>query len=303
MAYKLRRRVKDTKDPRPRDEYGHFLPHKEEAETKDIIKQLQDEGYTVVKEELKTERRFRIDLKRFSGKSYKFAAASDPHLGSRYQQLTHLHAFYKLAKKEGIDTILSPGDICEGNGNIYKGQEYEIFKHGADAQREYVIENYPKEEGITTYFIGGNHEDSFWKDDGYDIGRAIAKEREDMKYLGLYGAYVKVGGLRIYLHHPDGGVAYARSYRMQKLIEQFAPEQKPNIVLQGHFHIVNVLPMYRNVEGVNIGSFQAQTPYLKRKGLYPSVSGLFVEVIPDPKGLARIKYELIPFYEVIENDF
>lgn len=298
-----------SNDPRPRDRFGHFLPHRREREpemdTEAAISKLQDEGYTIIKEDKETDKRFRIDLKRFSGKPFKIGAISCSHLCSRYQQLTHLHTFYKLAKKEGVSTILHTGDLCDGNGQVYRGHQYEIFEHGADAQRDYIVDNYPKVKGITTHFINGNHDESWWKSAGYNIGEKIAERRNDMKYLGFYGAFVTVGGIKIYLHHGAGGVAYARSYKLQKLIEQLAPEQKPNIVLQGHYHVSCVLEMYRNVEGFSLGCFQAQTPYLKRLGVYPSISGRIITITPDktyPGGTASIESKFIPFYKVIEND-
>ena len=103
--------------------------------------------------------------------------------------------------------------------------------------------------------------------------------------------------------HPSGGVAYARSYKVQKIVEQFSPQNKPHILFCGHYHITNHLPMYRNVEAFNVGAFEAQTPYLKRKGLYPSVSGLILKIYPDEKGLSGISTTWKYYYEPLEEDY
>lgn len=71
----------------------------------------------------------------------------------------------------------------------------------------------------------------------------------------------------------------------------------------GHFHVPNIIPGYRNVEVVQMSCFQAQTPYMTGKGLQPHVAGLIVEIQTDDSGLAKVKYEWIPFYRVRKNDF
>jgi len=49
--------------------------------------------------------------------------------------------------------------------------------------------------------------------------------------------------------------------------------------------------------------FQAQTPYLAAKGLYPFVAGLIVTVQIDGLGLSSVNYEWIPFYRIVTNDY
>jgi len=103
--------------------------------------------------------------------------------------------------------------------------------------------------------------------------------------------------------HPDGGTPYARSYRLQKIIEQLSPENKPNILVAGHLHIEAILPMYRNVLGIQLPCFQAQTPYLARKGLYPELGAWILEFGVDDKGMTDVLYKHIPFYIPIKNDY
>ena len=117
-----------------------------------------------------------------------------------------------------------------------------------------------------------------------------------MDYLGATLAFANMANIKIGLMHGAGGVAYARSYRLQKIVEQLAPEMKPNILLLGHYHCGCLIPAYRNVEAVQVGCFQAQTPYLASKGLFPTVSGLIVSVTPDEGGIATITYEWLPFF-------
>lgn len=219
----------------------------------------------------------------------RFAVVSDTHLGSKWQQLTHLHDFYAKAREWGAAFMLNAGDVVDGT-NMHKDQQYELHRHGATEQAVYAAERYPvltgkKGDRLPTYLIQGNHDWSFQKDSGTDVLKILAAERGDLQYLGAMGAVFETGPLRLYLHHPAGGVAYARSYKPQKLIEQFAPEMKPHILLLGHWHITVHLPAYRNVEGLSIGCFQAQTPFLRRLGLAPVIGGVLIEAEYGKRGL------------------
>jgi DNA repair exonuclease SbcCD nuclease subunit len=201
--------------------------------------------------------------------------------------------------------VLHCGDVSEGNGKVYVGQQYELFVHGVDKQCSYIEEHYPYEEGVTTYMIAGNHDASFQKSAGHDLLQEITSHRDDLKYLGMFGAYFTIPGLdsTFYLHHPRGPIPYARSYRLQKTIEQMAPDQKPRVLLQGHLHISCHLPMYRNVEGFLVPCFQAQTPLLKAMGVYPTIGGLILELVVNESGLAAVKTEWWPFYVPHEDDY
>ena len=132
----------------------------------------------------------------------RFGVAADMHLCSLWQQLTHLKQFYRLLKKEGIKTSYIPGDLTEGV-NMRPGHEYEVFVHGCDAQAQYVIDYFPKEEGVTTEFITGNHDHSGIKHAGHDIGPTIARQRPDMIYLGRANAKINITpNCNIMLNHP-----------------------------------------------------------------------------------------------------
>ena len=133
--------------------------------------------------------------------------------------------------------------------------------------------------------------------------KAICARRDDFVYLGDNYAIGNVAGLKIGLMHASGGVPYARSYKPQKIVEQLAPENKPNMLFIGHWHVPVIVPSYRNVEMVSMGCFQSQTPFLTRLGLMPVVSGLIVEMQVDGRGLASVSYRWIPFYRPIKNDY
>jgi len=273
------------------------------ALNKELIAELAGRGYFVSKvPPTASGKTFEADFTKMAGRKYRFAVISCTQIGSKYQQMSHLYTFYKLCKKLRIKEVLHCGDLVDGE-RVYRGQEYELFLHGAEAQMDYVVNNYPQIDGIRTRIIMGNHDESFWKTAGINVVKEICKDRDDFEYLGDYLAFLNIDGIRIGLMHGAGGNAYARSYKLQKIIEQMPPELKPHMLFVGHWHICNWLPMYRNVSAFSVGAFQSQTPFLTRLGLYPEVGGYIIEIRVDDAGLVGIKPEWIPFYVMKKNDF
>lgn len=268
---------------------------------RDLLEELGRRGYSSVKRKIpKVDETYRWPKLL---EPIEIGVIADTQLGSKHQQITHLNRFYDFCHERGIQVMLNCGDVVEGNGKIYRGQVYDLFLHGADAQIDYTVDAYPKRDGMVTYLIGGNHDESFYKSDGNEVLKHICDRRDDMLYLGMYGAYLKLGNISIYLMHGDGGVAYARSYKLQKIIEQMAPQKKPHILLVGHWHVANHLPMYRNVEGLQLGCFQSQTNYMKRKGIYPTISGLVIKIYPDERGLQGIDTHWEYYHVPIDHDY
>lgn len=275
----------------------------DKATNKELLEELKGRGFFVSKvPPTNSGKMFTADVKRMSGNKYRFAVISCTQIGSKYQQMTHLHTFYQICKRRGVDTVLHCGDLVDGE-RVYRGHEYSLFLHGADAQADYTVENYPRVKGIKTLVIMGNHDEAFWVNGGTNVVKDICSRRDDMEYLGDYLAYVNIGSIKVALMHGSGGVAYSRSYKLQKIVEQLAPESKPHMLFVGHWHVQCHVPAYRNVEAFMMGCFQSQTPYLTRGALFPNIGGLIVEVVADETGMKSIKSEWIPFYVPIKNDY
>ena len=278
-------------------------PELSEAE---LLKMLKAKGYHLDKDTTASNKQWKV-LPKIEQvgphRRFKFGWVTDTHFCSKYQQLTHLHRAYQEMKEDGVEVVLHDGDATSGNGHMYRGQEYEIFAHGLEEQEQYLVDAYPSVTGMTTHFIGGNHDLTWKMSAGYDIVEHACGRRDDFEYLGMYGAQIEIDGIRIYVHHGDGGVAYARSYKMQKIIEQMSPENKPHIYLGGHYHITCELKNYRNVFGNFGGCFEAQTPYLLRKGLHPEIGYHIVTVKVDDAGLRSVSAEWRPFFVPMKSDF
>lgn len=285
----------------------------EQTKISDIVCRLKDDGYQITIDcgiiklckdvVIKEPQVFKV--KPWNGcEIVRFGLVSDTHINSKYTQLTHLHDFYDKCVQEGIDTVYHAGDIDDGE-EMRMGHKYECYTQGADDHVKEIIRVYPKRDGITTYFITGNHDASIIKRCGYDIGYAIAKERKDMIYLGQSIADIMLTpNCKFRLQHPWDGTAYSISYKPMKIIEAMQGGEKPNLIAIGNYHKAEYLP-YRNVHSLQAGCFQGITPFMQNKGLSAYMGGWIIElqVEKDTGYIKSIKQQFIPYYTAIKDDY
>ena len=232
-----------------------------------------------------------------------FGLIGDPHINSKYTQLTYLHQYYDVCAARKITDVYNTGDLDEGE-QMRIGHQYDCYNQGGDDHIKEIVQKYPKRNGITTHFITGNHDASIYKRCGIDIGKGISEKRDDMHYLGRDCARIEITPHCILeLRHPWDGTAYALSYKSQKMMDGMEADSKPNILAIGHYHKLEYL-FYRNIHCFQTGCFQMQTPFTRGKGISVHLGGWIVTVEVDEKGhIQRIVPEMIPFYKGIENDY
>lgn len=297
------------KNTKPLDELAKKVKTSQRVLTA-VIEDIKEQGYAIeevngvpiLRKDIDLENN--IHINKWNGdKILRFALCGDNQENSKYTQITHLHSFYDLLVKEGIEIAYHTGDIDEGE-DMRQGHKYECYDQGADNHVENIVRNYPQRGGIRTEFITGNHDWSILKKVGYDIGVAIAAKRPDMKYLGQGNAIISLTpNCTLDLRHPGDGTAYAISYKSQKMIEAIQGGYKPNIMAIGHYHKAEYI-FYRNIHCFQTGCFQAQTPWMLGKSIAAMVGGWIVEVHVDGEGtITRCKGEFIPYYKMIKEDY
>ena len=176
-------------------------------------------------------------------------------------------AAYDLFESEGVTDVFHTGNYIEGEARFNKN---DILVHGMTNQVKHFINNYPQRDGITTHFVAGDdHEGWYYQQQGIDIGaytemEAVKAGRTDLKYLGYLEADVMLGSDDVYtklrVMHPGGGSSYAVSYKPQKIVEALDVNDKPDILLIGHYHKA----MYIMHQGVHV----YQTCTLKDQDLF-----------------------------------
>jgi predicted phosphodiesterase len=230
----------------------------------------------------------------------------DTHLASKEERLSELHQQYDLYQSEGIKHVFHAGNIVDGYVPRINGGS--VYECSIDGQCKYVIDNYPKREGIITHFITGDDHEGWWQKEGFNFGGYLTylaglEGRTDLDYIGHVEADVeiKVPGAKrstiIKIQHPGGGSAYARSYAGQKQVESLEGGEKPDILVQGHYHVSNYMNE-RNVHVINLPGFQDQTMFARKKRLRMEVGGaiLSFKVNPEDGSVTRCRVEINRYF-------
>lgn len=239
---------------------------------------------------------------------------SDTRFGSIYQQTTILNDMYLKAKKMGVKYVFLTGDVVEG---IYRGAKSiyntTLHKDGYDDQADYVAACFPRIQGITTYFVTGEHDLSFLKGtDKVDIGKLIAAKRDDMIYLGPKRKKVsfvtgdrRSGSISFYLQHSSGNVPYTISYKPQQKISSLRNEDKTDILVTSHFAACDSF-LRRGVRSYQVPTVTATTDEMKDANtpVYNTIGAWVVSLDRDKKGsLKRTSQMYIPYYKTIKDDY
>lgn len=230
----------------------------------------------------------------------KIGIVSDTHFNSHYVQITSLHQMYDIFATEKIKTVYHAGDMDEGE-EMRVGHKHECYTQGADDHLDEIVKNYPQRDGITTYFLTGNHDHSLIKRAGFNIGNAIAGRRKDMVYLNAdYAKVMLTPNYSMELRHPADGSSYALSYKPQKMIEAMG-KNTPNLVVVGHYHKQGVF-QHRGVQAILAGTFEGQSSFMRNKSLEAHIGGWIIEVHVDEEGnLKQFIPRFFPFDEIQDD--
>lgn len=220
-----------------------------------------------------------------------FWAIWDTHQGSKAHNNEWLQKYYDKLQEKWVKTVLHAGDLVDWY-NVYKWHAFELKHHWADAQAKEVIDNYPKRDGIDTYFITWNHDESLLQLAWYDIGKTIDMFRDDMHYLWFYNARIMLNWVDVELQHWWWSNSYARSYKPQKYLENADPKDQPNVFLLWHYHTALYM-FYRKIHTFMVWAFQWETNLTKRFKLGNTQGGRIVEVRLDSDWWTKIDMEFI----------
>ena len=247
----------------------------------------------------------RIDVSKFTGRKIRFGLTADNHLCSKYARMDALNALYDIWREDGIELVYQGGNMIDGEARFNKFDL--LTRPGIDAQTEFMVNEWPYRPGIVTKFVSGDdHEGWYVQREGIDISayfnHATHKAgRTDMEFLGYmeHTVYLEApnGKSAMRLIHAGGGSAYATSYTVQKIVESYQPNEKPSILLVGHFHKAE-FSYPRAVLAIQAGCTQDQTPFLRKKRIEAMVGGWTVEFTLDDNGIIHdFKTTWHPFYD------
>lgn len=235
-----------------------------------------------------------------AGVWHKIGILADTHYCS-VNEMPHLvEQFYHICQEEGVVAMIHAGDVSCGIGNVYKGQIMDIKITGIDKQLQYIKNVYPMYP-FPTYMISGNHDMDAFKSVGVDLIERLCEIREDLTYLGKLGGYIDIDGVNIYVLHGDAGSPAARTFKLQKLIDNMPADVLPDVLCLGHYHTVAFLPHYRGVLGIMPASFESKSEFLTRKGLYPELGGVILNImVAEVKGIKKVVRSQMEFINLTD---
>lgn len=227
-----------------------------------------------------------------------FAVLGDTHLGSEYSAEDELNDAYDIIESRGITQVFHGGDLSEG----WKSFRHETFLNnkaiGFQNQLEYIVEHYPKRDGVTTYFIEGNHDLWVGKDALASLGKTVSMVRSDLKYLGAEFARINLTPyVDLTLYHPNDGSSANVFSKLQNFIDRGG--QKVSVLnFIFHYHKVGML-QHRGVYGFYGSSFQRQSNWMNINNLSSYIGFWIITLKLNAKGeLIRMIPEYISYDKV-----
>lgn len=292
LGYKAESTVRRRRQAMGLDPNG-IAPNEDQLTVLDVL----PPGYTLTKS-----KPAKIETKKnkYDAKWIKFGLVSDTHFGHVCQQPQAINDMYDYFVAEGITDVIHAGDLTDGQ-KMRESQDYEILWHGIDKLVENVGAIYPKRKGVTTHLVQGNHDRTLWNKVGFNVVRAICRERDDLNYLGPSVEDLTLNGVHFRINHGKGAPRKNMGGKLKALIDATPSNEQPDVYLLGHFHqYINLY--YDNVYALALPCLQGQTCFLKNGGMYPTVGGAILEMRVDKGNLVAFRVQL-KILKVREGDY
>ena len=215
----------------------------------------------------------------------RFAMIWDTHIWAKECALDELHKFYEDAKSEWVEAFVHCWDLVDWC-NVYKGQQFEQSEKGFDEQVDKVVKDYPN-VWLPTYFIGGNHDESYLKSSWADITRMIDWLRDDLINLWYYDATLNLNWIKIQLQHGGWGNSYSKDYKLQRYIDSIEAWKEPDIFWLWHYHQA-IHSLHRGIHWFMPGAFLKQN-LLAKRFRFPNVIGWWIiDIDKDEHGKKKL---------------
>ena len=283
-----------------------------EEDISNVIEDLEERGYIIHRagttislgKSVEQEHQGIVFKNHYHDRPIKFGVVADMHMCSKSERLDVLQAAYDEFERQGITTVLCPGNYVDGEARF---NVHELKAHGIADQCQYAIDHWPQKNGIKTYYVDGDDHEGWWcQREGIEFGRylmleAQAQGRDDLVYMGYMEADIEIkapqGSSIVKVIHAGGGSSYAFSYASQKLVESFQGGEKPSVAIIGHYHKQEYC-FPRNVHCVQAGCCQDQTRFMRKKKLAAHVGFSVISFQQDIKGsITRFSPEFHAFWD------
>ena len=228
----------------------------------------------------------------------KIGFLSDLRFGSKFEQIALLNDAYRKFAEEGVKHVFITGNLLEGK---YSGKTNDFYGRSlisnvGEEQADHLIEYFPSVEGITTYFITGDTDHTWSKE--LNVGEYIAKNRDDMIYLGPKACTVKLNNTTFKMESlKKSGESYTVSYLPQKYIRSLPSYEDYDFIVLGGQFTAQDFPKIRDMRVFTIPSMVERTPRM-RDSSQQNVMGYYeFDITFDKLGkMRRLVPTLTPYY-------
>lgn len=155
----------------------------------------------------------------------RIVASSDFHYGNSECRQDLIEKAFNYCVQNGIHIIMCGGDLLDGvfsKGTQIISDPYEQVK--------YFLENYPHDDSILTFSVGGDHDLSILNSACLDLSLITSNYRPDVIIPGYNNSIINIKNDMIHLyHHTENGVKFTRD---------------AGITLHGHSHNYSIRTSY-----------------------------------------------------------
>ena len=155
----------------------------------------------------------------------RIVASSDFHYGNSECRQDLIEKAFNYCVQNGIHIIMCGGDLLDGvftKGTQIISDPYEQVK--------YFLENYPHDDSILTFSVGGDHDLSILNSVCLDLSLITSNYRPDVIIPGYNNSIINIKNDMIHLyHHTENGVKFTRD---------------AGITLHGHSHNYSIRTSY-----------------------------------------------------------
>lgn len=218
-----------------------------------------------------------------NNRKIKIGFISELRIGALQSQISLTHWIYKeIFEREGVDFVVVVGGLTIGQPTAT--MQPDIFR--ADPKNpkmliDYAIKHFPYSDNFKTYIISSQRELASKTKDGINLIKSIASARKDLSYVGDLERTFVVRGVRIKTISPwDDNSPKGVSYGLQKIVDNIADEETPQIVVTGGMHKRSEIPDYgdNGIHVYSIPSLHTQMRRQFRKGVRPRLGCLILEL-------------------------
>lgn len=188
---------------------------------------------------------------------------SDTHLGHKKDELECINSMTEYCINNNIHLVFNSGDFFEG---IYENRRNEVKFTTSQEQIDYGLKNYPYDKNILNFVLLGNHDSTFWINNGIDIKTILSERRHDIVPLGYGYGEINVGGCQFRMQHP-----------LRSDYQAVIPNEiKDRIILKGHSHKFKISPGINNMS-ICIPTLSS-VPTASEKTVIPSMVDMCLDI-------------------------